>query len=91
MSLRLEKYLVGLVVVSLAGLSYGKDNQSVALEGRQALNIPSLAVKKRLEAIEQINVTAQKEPEPVNDAELQAILDEAAVFEGQAPMGEDAS
>ena len=87
MALKLQnKILIGLIITGLTGISHANanNNPSGVAQGQPQVTIPSLAVKKRLEAIEQIDVSAQKEPEPVNDAELQTILDEATALELQS-------
>jgi len=52
------------------------------------VKVPSLAVKERLHALEQINVTAEKTPVDVEveSARVQDILDEAARLDEQAEL-----
>ena len=52
--------------------------------------IPSLEVKERLHSIEQINVTAEKEAQPVqpSNAEISDILEEAAAIDESSQSAE---
>ncbi len=49
--------------------------------GAKTPAIPNLAVKQRLQSIEQINVTSQQTAEPITDPELLTILETAAQLE----------
>ena len=65
--------------------SQAVDSQAVDSQaqdaGSQDITIPNLAVRERLQAIEQINVTSEKTAEAIDDPLLQHILDEADALE----------
>ncbi len=77
MNARITTCALGLSLVASASLA----SLAHAETSAQPLSIPNLAVRERLQAIEQINVTSQKHPEALDDAELQAMLDEALALE----------
>ncbi len=69
------------LVLTSTGVVYA--NNADTTVAAQPPAMPSLAVKQRLQTIERINVTSQKTPAAINDAELQAIIDAAQRLEQQ--------
>ena len=71
------KKLISILICAAAGSAFAGESDEVVVR--------SLAVKERLQSIEQINVTAQKpisaDAESIN-AVVQQILDEAETLEG---------
>ncbi len=61
-----------------------------ALAGEQAtVDVPNLTVKERLQEIERINVTAEKQAEPVTDATIADILQETEALESSSERQDD--
>lgn len=58
---------------------------SAGLHANEAVTAPNLKVKERLQAIEQINVTAEKQAEPISDEQIAEIIAEAEAKETTHP------
>lgn len=74
------RHFAGSILVAI-GLGTAAAPALAQVDGAEPIAIPNLAVRERLQEMEQINVTSHKEPEAINEAWLLEILDDAEALE----------